>query len=71
MFDRVDGPAGALALAGEVVDVGFRQHALAEVAVDGASFEAGVLGKGGGAEVSGCHWVSFLSSPSDINKNSS
>ena len=40
VFDRVDVPAGAFAFVGEVVDVGLGQHAFAEVAVDGAGFEA-------------------------------
>ena len=66
-FDRVDVPAGTLTLAGEVEDLGGRQHALEEVALDRAVREANVLGEGADAEVLGCHWSSFLSFPSDTN----
>ena len=69
VVDGVDGPAGAFTFVGEVVDVGLRQHAFAEVAVDGAGFEASVLSEGAGAEVLRCHWISFLSFPSDTSKN--
>ena len=69
VFDRVDVPAGAFTLAGEVEDLGGGQHALEEVAIDGAVREADVLGEGADAEVLGCHWISFLSFPSDMNKS--
>ena len=69
VLDSVDAPAGALTPAGEVVDIGGRQHVLEEVALDRAVLEANVLGEGGDAEVLGCHWISFLLFPSDTNKN--
>ena len=70
VFDSVDAPGGVRTFVGEVVDVGFGQHAFADVAVDGAGFEADMLGEGAGAEVLGCHRGSFLSFPSDTSKNS-
>lgn len=69
VFDRFDVPAGAFTFAGDVEDLGGRQHALEEVALDRAVREANVLGEGADAEVLGCHWISFLSFPSDMNKS--
>lgn len=69
VFDSVDVPAGAFTFAGDVVDLGGRQHALEEVALDRAVREAYVLSEGADAEVLGCHWISFLSFPSDMNKD--
>nr|DAR77946.1 MAG TPA: hypothetical protein [Caudoviricetes sp.] len=69
VFDSVDAPSGALALAGDVVDLWGGQHALEEVTLDCAVREANVLGEGADAEVLGCHWISFLLFPSDMNKS--
>lgn len=70
VFDCADKPAGAVTPAGDVVNLGFGQHALEEVALDCADLEVGVFGEGADAEVLGCHWISFLSFPSDTSKNS-
>ena len=69
MLDSVDAPAGAFTFAGDVLDLGVGQPALEEVALDRAVREADVLGEGADAEVLGCHWISFLSFPSDTNNS--